>query len=167
MITDTNDNHAEINNRISDCIVTANRLKLFWNKANTTIKWKLQVYDSMIRSKLLYGLETIQLTQNEKERINAFQMKGIRRILQIPPTHIDRTQTNELVMKQASKEADKKDGKSIMKFTDMWLKLKLKLLGHLLRAHWSDPLHQVTFENSSKKPGYQSKEDQEDQETNG
>ena len=104
ILTDTNDNHSEINNRISDCIVTSNRLKLFWNKAKTTIKWKLQVFDAMIRSKLLYGLETIQLTQNEKLRLDAFQMKGIRRILQIPPTHVDRTWTNELVMEKANKE---------------------------------------------------------------
>ena len=33
ILTDTNDNHAEVNNRIADCIATANRLKVFWNKA--------------------------------------------------------------------------------------------------------------------------------------
>jgi len=109
LLTDTNDIHAEISNRMADCTTTANKLKLFWNKANTTIKWKLQVYDAIIRSKLLYGLETMQLTQNEKARINAHQIKGIRRILGIPPTHIDRSWTNELVLKKANDELNKQD----------------------------------------------------------
>jgi len=165
ILTDTNDNHSEINNRISDCIITANRMKLFWNKAKTTIKWKLQVFDAMIRSKLLYGLETIQLTQNEKLRLDAFQMKGIRRLLQIPPTHIDRTWTNELVMKRANEEKLKPNkendaqkvnkktiDKPIIKFTEMWTRLRFKLLGHLLRTHHEDPLHEITFENAIKTP---------------
>ena len=34
----------------------------------------------------------------------------------------------------------------------MWQILKFQLLGHLLRADWKDPLHQVTFENVLKTP---------------
>ena len=36
-----------------------------------------------VRSKLPYGLECLQLTEAEQSRLDAFQMKGIRRILQI------------------------------------------------------------------------------------
>ena len=138
----------EIQNRIADCTATANRLKFFWNKADNSIKWKLQVYDAVIRSKLLYGLECIQLTQVEQDRIDAFQMKGIRRIMKVPPTYEDRTQTNEVVMQEAKKIAEK----DIFKFSDMWLRQKLKLLGHLLRASPDDPLHQVIFHENTKKP---------------
>ena len=62
LLTDTVDNHKEIMNRIADCTCTCNRLsrlKLFWNKAQTSIKWKVQVFHSILRSKFLYGLETI------------------------------------------------------------------------------------------------------------
>ena len=92
----------------SDCTTTANRLKLFWNKADTTIKWKLQVYDAIISSKLLYGLETMQLTQGEKNRLNAFQNRDIRRILHIPPTHINREWTNIKVMEKQKKKPVKR-----------------------------------------------------------
>ena len=70
-----------------------------WVFYNSTVpkKWKLQVYDAVIRYKLLYGLECIQLTQAELDRIDAFQMKGIRRILGIPPTFIDRTQETKKI----------------------------------------------------------------------
>lgn len=147
-LTDNNNNKAEISNRIADCCATANRLKLFWNKAKTTKKWKLQVYDAIIRSKLLYGLECVQLTPAEQARIDAFQMKGIRRLMNIPPTHIDRTYTNEIVWELASIEA----GKPLWRFTDMWLKQKLKLLGHVIRSGENDPMYQVTFEPGTRLP---------------
>ena len=62
ILSDTNNHKIEIDSRLAECNATANKLKIFWNKANTGSKWKLQVLDAVIRSKLLYGLETIQLT---------------------------------------------------------------------------------------------------------
>ena len=90
LLTDSNNNKAEILNRLGDCIATANRMKLFWTKANTTVKWKIQVFNAIIRSKLLCGLECIQLTAAEISRLDAFQNKSLRRILGKPPTFIDR-----------------------------------------------------------------------------
>ena len=52
LLTDSFDNRAEILNRLGDCIATANRMKVFWNKANTSVRWKLQVLNAIIRSKL-------------------------------------------------------------------------------------------------------------------
>jgi len=148
MLTDTNDNHAEISNRRAECAATCNRLKIFWKKATTTSKWKIQVFDAIIRAKLLYSLECIQLTAVEQDRIDAFQTKGLRRILGIPPTHIDREWTNEKVRTLASE----KQGKPILFFSEMWQKQKIALLGHLLRTNPTDPLHQVTFEGETKMP---------------
>ena len=133
---------------MTDAIVTANKLKLFWNKADTTVKWKLQVYDAIIRSKLLYGLECIQLANVEQDKLNAFQMKGIRRILKIPPTEIDRQWTNKKVWDKATEES----GKYILKFTEMWYRQKYKRLGHLLRSEPDNPLHRVVFRTPDKHP---------------
>ena len=76
LLTDTFDNTAEIANRLGDCIATCNRLKVFWKKAITSIKWKIQVFNAIIRSKLWYGLECIQLTNAEISKLNAFQTKA-------------------------------------------------------------------------------------------
>ena len=89
-------------NRIADSIRTCNRLKLFWTKAQNSISWKIQVFHSILRSKLLYGLETIQLNQSELHRLDAFQIKGYRRI-HIPPTSVDRTMTNASVKELVKK----------------------------------------------------------------
>ena len=81
LLADSFDNGAEILNRIGDCIATCRRLKLFWDKANTSSKWKVQVFTAIIRSRLLYGLESIQLTQIEVSKLNSFKSETVHRIL--------------------------------------------------------------------------------------
>ena len=147
ILTDTVNHAAEIQNRIAMAIKTCAQLKLFWDRADTSISWKLRVFNSIVKSKLMYGLETIQLTQGEQNKIDAFQMKRIRRILKIPPTFIDRSQTNQAVRDQAMRY-----GVNIEKFSETWRQQKLKLLGHILRANREDPLRQVLFECGSNIP---------------
>ena len=102
LLTDTFDNEAEIANRLGECIATCNRLKIFWTKANTFIKWKIQVFNAIIRSQLLYGLECIQLTGAEISKLNAFQNKSLRRILEsLPRFWIENKQMNVCVGKYA------------------------------------------------------------------
>jgi hypothetical protein len=104
ILTDAANNGVETNNRISKATWTANELGIFWNKANTTTKWKLRVFEAIIKSRLLYGLEKIQLTQPEQQPLNAFQMKGLIRILHIPPSSVDRTWTNQTVLERLKEE---------------------------------------------------------------
>ena len=91
LLSDSLNNHREVSNRLAAALATCNRMKLFWDKANTTTRWKLRVFDSILRSKVLYRLECIQLTQPDIDKINSFQMKSLRRILKIPPTFLDRS----------------------------------------------------------------------------
>ena len=120
-------------------------MKIFWHKSDVPESWKLQVLDAIIKSKLVYGLETIELTPVQCNRLNAFQNKCLRRALQIPPTFIDRGWTNEKVLELASVVA----GKEIKPFSENWRQAKFRLLGHILRTDYSDPLRQVTFEQNS------------------
>ena len=148
LLTDTVDNHREIMNRIADCTRTCNQLKLFWNKAKTSIKWKVQVFHSILRSKLLYGLETIQLNLTDQKRIDSFQLKGYRRILHLPPTYIDRTITNDFVKSQIRNHMNTE----LKMFSSIWQKRKLSLLGHIIRSAPSDPMRQVLFEKGTLVP---------------
>ena len=65
----------EVLNGMAVAFKTAKRMNIFWNKANTSSKWKLQVFNAIVSSKILYGLESIQLTQDELNKLDAFQMK--------------------------------------------------------------------------------------------
>ena len=47
------DNKSELDSRIAAVNVTANKLKLFWHKAENPTYWKIRVLDAVLRSKLL------------------------------------------------------------------------------------------------------------------
>ena len=79
-------------------------------------------------------------------------MKGLRKIMKIPPTHIDRSWTNRKVYQEANKELSKPNGKNskvgklkIKPVTELIDNRKIQLLGHIIRSNRNDPLKQVTF----------------------
>ena len=43
LFSDNVNNHCEINNKLVVVLTTYNRMKLFWDKAHTTIRWKLRI----------------------------------------------------------------------------------------------------------------------------
>ena len=50
---------------------------------------KIIVYDAVIRSKLLYGLEAAQINPQYLKTLDAFQLKGLRKILKLKTTYTD------------------------------------------------------------------------------
>lgn len=75
-------------------------------------------------------------------------MKGLRLILNIPPTHEDRTWTN----KKAIDLIESLTGNKFQRFPEAWKIQKLKLLGHIIRCDKKGPLHQVTFQGDTLNP---------------
>ena len=142
LLSDSVDNHRKICNRLAAATATCHRLKQFWDKAHTSVRWKIRVFDSISKSKVLCGLGCIQLTQSDVVKLNAFQMTGVRRILHLPTTFIDRSITNQRVIDSL------RDNHQICihLFSQTWLKRKLKLFGRILRTSSDDPLRQGLFE---------------------
>jgi hypothetical protein len=106
-------------------------------------RWKLIVFDSVIRAKLPYGLEGLQLTDARLKRIDSFQYKAIRKILGVPSTYIDRTFSNQKLLQLANdivKKCAKHKYTEIRPFSSYWKYQKQKLLGHLIR----EPNHALT-----------------------
>ena len=62
----------EIRRRILSTMPILKRLDIFWNKTNCSESWKLLVYNSVIISRLLYGLESLQTTDNTGKLLNTF-----------------------------------------------------------------------------------------------
>ena len=90
----------EINGRIASAMDAISSVKTCWS-FNYPLSWKLVVLESIVYSKLIYGLENLQLTTLIK-RLDTFQQKYFRRILNIFPTFIDRSWTNSRVLEIAS-----------------------------------------------------------------
>ena len=52
----------EILNKMQEVRQTWFKLLPYWKATNANVKWQLLIFDAVVRSKLLYGLETIHLT---------------------------------------------------------------------------------------------------------
>ena len=74
-------------------------------------------------------------------------MMYFRRILRIPPTFIDRLQTNQIVREKTSQY-----NVDLTKFSDTWRQQKFKLFRHILRADHTDPLRQVRLDYRTNSP---------------
>ena len=82
-IKNTGDLKPELQHRITATRATFRKLDLLWGKSTANIKWKIKVYDAVIVANLMYGLASIPLTKAGGRKIDAFQMKGFRKILHI------------------------------------------------------------------------------------
>ena len=72
IINDKIDPVQEIKRRISSVMPILKHLDIFWHKTNNSKNWKSLVYNSVIISKLLYGLESLQITNNTGKLLNIF-----------------------------------------------------------------------------------------------
>ena len=70
VLSDTIENNFEIHNRLAMVTRTCFHLKLFWNKANTSTTWKLQIFNENIKTNSsMASKQTSLITQNEMEKI--------------------------------------------------------------------------------------------------
>ena len=98
----------EINRRKSACCYILKRMHNFWRHSDCSMGFKLHVLNAIIRSKLMYGLESAVLSPSVLEKLNTFQLKGIRKILHIETTWGQmqqgkaRTNKNEVVYIRAN-----------------------------------------------------------------
>lgn len=91
----------EVRKRIGDARYTWATLGVFWKKAAFSVRWKLHIYKSVIRPKLVCGLGSVALVTVQQQRIAAFQMKGLGYILRVLHQFVDRRNANEVVLRPA------------------------------------------------------------------
>jgi hypothetical protein len=126
------------------------------------------VFNAVLSTKLLYGLESMIAPVQALKRLDTFQLKGLRKILNIKTTFIDRTQTNNKIYEDVNKlilSTDqfvfpgdefelfraKKIEIPVIPLSVMLAKKRVKLLGHIIR-HPDSPMFRNTFMNGSLMP---------------
>ena len=87
----------EFRKRILATMPILKRLDTFWNTAKCNEKRKIEVLNEAILSKLGYCLKTTESTEGANETLDAFHLKGLRQILKMKTTYIDRPNTNQRV----------------------------------------------------------------------
>ena len=106
VIHSTHRTQSEIQSKIGSCFAVLNRLNFFWRKSNCPRSFKLRVFDAVVRSKLAYGLETIFTPPPLLAKLDVFQLKGLRKILVMDTTFINRANTNAKVFENATRSVN-------------------------------------------------------------
>ena len=78
-------------------------MEVVWKHAFISKSRKVQIYQTCIIPKLLYSLESIWLLQNERNKLDAFHHKCLRKCMGIPMSYISRIR-NVDVLGQAKSE---------------------------------------------------------------
>ena len=116
MLNIKGDPSKEIAHRITDSMLTLSRLHMFFRHGDLSLKNKMIVYNAVIRTKVIYGLESIALNKDACKKLDAFYLKGLRKMLKVPTTYLveNRKYTNEHVLKLANEKAKAKECKPIV-----------------------------------------------------
>ena len=139
--------HFEISTRIINTTTTLNKLFFFLKKAPVSTTWKMRVHGAVISSKLLYGLEFASLTNAEYERLDAFQMKALRKILGIKHLYHSHI-SNEVVMQRANQIIRLKEGRTITEMSGKLINRQIKFMARLLRAEESDVMKTCSVDHT-------------------
>ena len=157
-LNDQADSGRELQKRIAESMAVLKKLDLFWRHGDSSIKQKILVYNAVVKSKLLYGLESMQLTAGARNKLDVFHLKGLRKILKMETTFVNKENTNEAVYQRAN-DAVRSDSPHtvyipIQKMSTDYDKARLKLFAKLCLAPETDPRVSVTFESGVKPHDY-------------
>ena len=110
-IKNTGDHKLELQHRIAATWKTLWRLDSLWGKSRASVKLRIRVYDAVIVAKLMYGLTPIPLPKADANKIDAFQMRGLRKILKVKHPYWSRI-SNKRLLEMANNKLGKEQDKS-------------------------------------------------------
>ena len=145
-IKNTADHKPEIQNRITATWATLRKLDLLWGNSNASIKWKIRVYDAVIVAKVLYGLESIPLTKADGRKLDAFQMKGLRKILKIKNPYWSRVSNEKLLEMTNDKLKLENEDKPLRRLSERIIDRQITLYAHVIRANEDDPMQKISID---------------------
>ncbi len=108
----------------------------------------MQVSSAVVISKLAYGLDTLQFTDTEARALDVFQLRGLRKILKLDTTFVNRENANMFVYATANERIGTV-APHIIPISDYIRKRQITLLGHVIRMESHAPIRQVCFANDN------------------
>ena len=151
----------EIGKRISNAYSTLQKLQIFWRRSNCPISYKIIALDAVVRSKLIYGTDSMQLNIPDLRRMEKFHLQAMRKILKWDTTFINRDNTNIKIFQEVNLRIDNttkeintirkqqnkkpKKAKKITPFGDFYLKMKLKRIEKTINSN--EEIHNMTFDD--------------------
>ena len=147
-IKNTGDHKPELQHRISATWKTVRRLDLLWGKSRASIKWKIRVFDAVIVAKLMYGLASIPLSKADANKIDAFQMRGLRKILEAKHPYWSRISNKKLLEMANDKLGNEQDKSCLTKLSSRLIERQIVLFAHTVRFGEQDPLKRIAIDEA-------------------
>lgn len=122
-------------------MVRFSKLTTLWKHDRVAKQRKVEAFQSMVVSRLLYGLSGAWLNVAETRRLNGFQARCLRAALGIAPSYISRT-SNAAVLRGTSQKPS----------STQLLQQQLLLYGKVARAHNGDVMRALTFQANTLEP---------------
>ena len=131
----------ELNQKLGTAWKDFGKLDRLWKRTALPVCKKIRILQSVVVSRLLYGLSSAWLNKAEVRRLNGFYCRCLRVILRIKPSYVSRV-SNESVLRQACQP---ELGRQL-------LKQQLLFYGRIARAPADDILRRLTFCPGSLRP---------------
>ena len=127
-------------------MVTLKKIDLFWRHSNCSNAIKVQTADAVLRSKLLYGIESTQLIPSMLKRLETFQLKVLRKILRVDTTFINRRNNNQKLFRDANQHIREEGyrNRKIRTFIETYTRFKTHRAIKISRKP-NPPIHNITF----------------------
>ena len=93
----------ELVHRVGMANVEFRSLAKLWKHSLVTRKGKLEVFQALIESKLMYGLTSAWLSVVERRRVDGFQNRCLRQMWGIKPSFISRVSNKEVLKATAQR----------------------------------------------------------------
>ena len=131
----------ELNKRLGAAWGEFCRYRRAWKHTAIAKARKLQVFQSLVTSKVMYSLNSAWLNKAERRQLDGFQARCLRSILHIPSAYISRVPNRDVLLR-ANQEP----------YTTQLLKQQLLWFGKIGRASNSNLLRRLTFQDGCLRP---------------
>ena len=128
----------ELSKRLGCAWADFQKLAQLWKHASLTLAWKLQAFNHIIVTQLLYGLSSTWLNAKSRRKLDGFQSRCLRVILKIKPSYYSRV-SNQTVLDKAAAS----------KMSSMLLRQQLVLFGNVACAPDEEVLRRMVFRPGS------------------
>ena len=132
---------SEISRRIGAGSGVFRALQSVWSHAGLSILKKKELFQSLVVSRLFYGLSSAWLVKSQLRRIEGFYARCLRRLLRIPAAYISRV-SNATVYQKAGVEP----------LGTQLLKMQMAVLGKTAQTQVGHPMRHNVFVGDSLRP---------------
>ena len=140
------DHKPELQNRIAATWSTLRKLDLLWGKSAANVKLKIKVYDAVFFvAKPMYGLASIPITKADGRKLDAFQMKGPRKISKGRNPYWSRVSNEKLLEIINAKLKRELEDKELRRLSTRLIERQIALYAHIIRLEQDDPMKRISI----------------------